>query len=136
VKKQQQPHVRVQHIPIAALRQQAQTINKCDQSPVIIEYCYNSDQVTFVRAEHKNEHKTESMFVQGRKKLDKDDQLKIEELSTTNAAYKKVNSLLAGEIEQLKRENDLLKMRLVKVHMSDIKDRSYSKRKSCVVLLF
>lgn len=59
------------------------------------------------------------MFIQGRKKLDKDDKALIEELATTNAEYKKVNSYLADEIEQLKRENDQLKVELVKVHMSD-----------------
>lgn len=98
-----------------------QSGKKCDQSPVIVEYCYNSDKVNIVTSpqNQQKQHQQESMFVQGRKKLDKDESSIIEELSTTNAEYKKVNSHLASEIEQLKRENDLLKIELIKVHMSD-----------------
>lgn len=130
-KKQQQAASiknRVQHIPISVSKAQAsgqQSVKKCDQSPVIIEYCYNSDKVNIVtsdQSQQKQKKKTpeiESMFVQGRKKLDKDESSIIEELSTTNAEYKKVNSYLVSEIEQLKRENDLLKIELIKVHMSD-----------------
>lgn len=90
-------------------------INKCDQSPVIIEYCFNNDNVTI---NTKKQHQ-EAMLIHSRKKLDKDDKSIIEELSTTNAEYKKVNSFLADEIAQLKRENDQLKVELIKVHMSD-----------------
>lgn len=111
-------HQRVQHIPISVAKPsgQTQSAKKCDQSPVIVEYCYNSDKVNIVTSP---QNQQESMFVQGRKKLDKDESSIIEELSTTNAEYKKVNSYLATEIEQLKRENDLLKIELIKVHMSD-----------------
>lgn len=52
-------------------------------------------------------------------KLDKDEKSIIEELSTTNAEYKNINIFLINEIEQLKRENDYLKVELLKMHMSD-----------------
>ena len=52
-------------------------------------------------------------------KLDKDRGSIIEELSTTNAEYKKVNTFLINEIEQLKKENDYLKVELIKMHMSE-----------------
>ncbi len=105
-------NTRVQHIPASEA-----TTKKCDQSPVIIEYCYNSDNVSITT--QKQQREAEAMFIHGRKKLDKDDKSIIEELATTNAEYKKVNSYLADEIEQLKRENDLLKVELIKIHMSD-----------------
>lgn len=40
-------------------------------------------------------------------------------MSTTNDEYKKVNEFLINEIEQLKRENDYLKVELLKIHMND-----------------
>lgn len=49
----------------------------------------------------------------------KDNKSIIEELSTTNGEFKKVNEFLITEIEQLKRENDFLKVELLKMHMSD-----------------
>lgn len=52
-------------------------------------------------------------------KLNKDDKSIIEELSTTNGEYKKVNEFLINEIEQLKKENDFLKVELLKIHMND-----------------
>ncbi len=104
--------IRIQNIPTSVMAQR-----KCDQSPVIIEYCYNGDSVSIKTQRERNE--TDAMFIHGRKKLDKDDKSIIEELATTNAEYKKVNSFLADEIEQLKRENDLLKVELIKIHMSD-----------------
>jgi hypothetical protein len=51
--------------------------------------------------------------------LDKNEKIIIEELSTTNAEFKKVNSFLVNEIEQLKKENDFLKVELIKLHMND-----------------
>ena len=105
-------NIHIQHIPASAMTQR-----KCDQSPVIIEYCFNGDNVSITTQRERNE--AEAMFIHGRKKLDKDDKSIIEELTTTNAEYKKVNSYLADEIEQLKRENDLLKVELIKIHMSD-----------------
>ena len=133
------PHIRIQHIPAIPI-----TPKKCDQSPVIIEYCFNNETVSITTTKsntspsystsssstqnnhhHQNHHQQHNhpamatMFVHGRKKLDKDDKSIIEELATTNAEYKKVNSFLSDEIELLKRENDLLKFELIKVHMSD-----------------
>jgi hypothetical protein len=52
-------------------------------------------------------------------KLDKDDKSVMEELSTTNAEFKKVNEYLINEIEHLKRENDYLKVELLKMHMNE-----------------
>ena len=52
-------------------------------------------------------------------KLYKDDKSIIEELSTTNGEFKKVNEFLINEIEQLKKENDFLKVELLKIHMND-----------------
>lgn len=51
-------------------------------------------------------------------KLEKDGKIVIEELSTNNAEYKKVNSFLIEEIENLKRENEFLKSELLKMHSS------------------
>lgn len=108
--------VTVQQLPVSLTTRhnQPKQINKCDQSPVIIEYCFNNDNVTINTKQNQD-----AMLIHGRKKLDKDDKSIIEELSTTNAEYKKVNSFLADEIAQLKRENDQLKVELIKVHMSD-----------------
>lgn len=117
--------VRVQHISASQPSAGNKSINKFDQSPVIIEYCFNSDNTTVSNRPRSETTptmrttETDSMFVHGRKKLDKDDKSIIEELSTTNAEYKKVNSYLADEIEQLKKENDQLKVELIKIHMSD-----------------
>lgn len=112
-------NIRIQHIPTSVIA----ATKKCDQSPVIIEYCFNnSDNITkgsTAQGQHNEYTELEAMFIHGRKKLDKDDKSIIEELATTNAEYKKVNSYLADEIEQLKRENDLLKVELIKIHMSD-----------------
>lgn len=110
----------IQHIPVpsGAMLPTNNLINKVDQSPVIIEYCYNNSN-TKSQIEGAADSECDSMYVHGRKKLNKDEKSLIEELATTNAEYKKVNSYLADEIEQLKRENDLLKVELIKIHMSD-----------------
>lgn len=122
-KAQANSDIRIQHIPIpssAGALNNTNSINKVDQSPVIIEYCYNNDKKTITNVIKSTDNtECDSMYVHGRKKLDKDEKSIIEELATTNAEYKKVNSYLADEIEQLKRENDLLKVELIKVHMSD-----------------
>jgi hypothetical protein len=52
-------------------------------------------------------------------KLNKDEKAVIEELSTTNVEYKKVNTFLINEIEKLKKENDFLKVELLKIHMTE-----------------
>lgn len=59
-------------------------------------------------------------------KLEKDEKSVLEELSTTNAEFKKVNEYLINEIEQLKRENDYLKVELLKMHMNDSLSESSS----------
>jgi hypothetical protein len=51
--------------------------------------------------------------------LNKDDKAVLEELSTTNVEYKKVNTFLINEIEKLKKENDFLKVELLKIHMTE-----------------
>ena len=107
------------------------SINKVDQSPVIIEYCFNDQ--TDKQPDSPGSVESDSMFVHGRKKLDKDEKSIIEELSTTNAEYKKVNTYLANEIEQLKQENDFLKIELIKLHMSDSLTSSDSSMGSGVV---
>ena len=48
----------------------------------------------------------------------KDERSVIEELVTTNREYKKVNTFLVNEIEQLKQENEQLKVELLKLNMS------------------
>lgn len=59
-------------------------------------------------------------------KLNKDDKAILEELSTTNVEYKKVNTFLVNEIEKLKQENDFLKVELLKIHMHDNNSTSLS----------
>ncbi|CAF1116589.1 unnamed protein product, partial [Brachionus calyciflorus] len=59
-------------------------------------------------------------------KLNKDDKSIIEELSTKNGEFNKVNQFLINEIEQLKKENDFLKVELLKIHMSDSLNESSS----------
>jgi len=66
-------NIRVQHIPAGLPNK------KCDQSPVIIEYCFNSDTVNITTTTSRDRHHSnpEAMFIQGRKKLDKDDKALI-----------------------------------------------------------
>lgn len=84
------------------------------------------------RCESKSDHKqNESVLVQNSSKfvsisqfnnaskVTKNDKLIIEELSTTNGEYKKVNEFLINEIELLKKENDFLKVELLKIHLND-----------------
>jgi hypothetical protein len=59
-------------------------------------------------------------LIQG-SKLQKDSKSIIEELSTANCEYKKVNCFLINEIEILKKENDYLKVELLKMHVDDSK---------------
>lgn len=84
------------------------------------------------RCESKGDHKqNESVLFQNSSKsipiaqfnhaskVTKNDKLMIEELSTTNGEYKKVNEFLINEIELLKKENDFLKVELLKIHLND-----------------
>lgn len=63
-------------------------------------------------------------------KLEKDGRSVLEELSTTNAEYKKVNSFLIDEIEQLKRENEFLKSELLKISSSSASSSVHSSQNS------
>ena len=89
---------------------------KNDQPSVLIEYCgidINDENVYYCSPESLNRQRLNGS------KLEKDEKSIIEELSTTNAEFKKVNSFLVNEIEQLKKENDFLKVELIKLHMND-----------------
>ena len=75
----------------------------------------------------KNRRESSSKFVQSSKlsninnvtcKIEKDDKISFEELSDTNTEYKKINTFLIEEIEDLKRENEFLKSELLKIHAS------------------
>ncbi len=74
---------------------------KNDQPSVLIEYCgidINDENVYYCSPESLNRQRLNGS------KLEKDEKSIIEELSTTNAEFKKVNSFLVNEIEQLKKE--------------------------------
>lgn len=63
-------------------------------------------------------HNHQTKFRHG-SKLSKDEKCVLEELSTSNAEFKKVNAYLANEIEELKKENEFLKVELIKAKLSD-----------------
>lgn len=73
----------------------------------------DANQAVLVHHQHRSANNSSPLSYM---KLVKSSDSVIEELTTTNSEYRKVNTFLVDEIEQLKNENDYLKVELLKIH--------------------